>query len=135
MIDTRTAPYATLLLRLTLGTMFVAHGLLKILVFTLPGTAQFFASVGFAGWLAYPVAYAEVGGGILLLLGIAPRWVAAALIPVLIGAASVHMHNGWVFSSQNGGWEYPVFLVIAAALQVLLGDGKFALVPSSRNAR
>lgn len=135
MIDTRTAPYATLLLRLTLGTMFIAHGLLKILVFTLPGTAQFFASVGFAGWLAYPVAYAELGGGILLLLGILPRWVAAALIPVLIGAASVHIHNGWVFSSQNGGWEYPVFLVIAAALQVLLGDGKFALVPSSRNAR
>jgi putative oxidoreductase len=29
-------------LRLTLGTMFIAHAALKYYVFTLPGTAQFF---------------------------------------------------------------------------------------------
>ena len=52
MIDTRTAPYAALLLRIALGVMFLAHGLTKLLVFTLPGTAQFFAKIGFAGWLA-----------------------------------------------------------------------------------
>ena len=49
MIDTRTAPYAALVLRVSLGVMFIAHALLKILVFTLPGTAQFFDSVGFPG--------------------------------------------------------------------------------------
>ncbi|MCG8434212.1 MAG: DoxX family protein, partial [Gammaproteobacteria bacterium] len=55
--------YAALMLRTSLGAMFIAHGLLKIMVFTLPGTAQFFASAGFPGWAAYPVAYAEIGGG------------------------------------------------------------------------
>ena len=51
MIDTRTAPYAALIMRLTLGTMFVAHALLKLFVFTLPGTVQFFESLGLPGAL------------------------------------------------------------------------------------
>lgn len=42
MIQTHTAPYAALLLRIALGVMFLAHGLLKVLVFTIPGTVQFF---------------------------------------------------------------------------------------------
>ncbi|MFZ5512455.1 MAG: DoxX family protein [Pseudomonadota bacterium] len=127
MIDQRTAPYAALVLRIALGVMFIAHGLLKLLVFTLPGTAQFFASQGFPAWTAYPVTGAEVLGGMLLLLGYHSRWVAGALIPVLAGAALVHAGNGWLFSAANGGWEYPVFLIVAALVQVLLGDGAFAL--------
>lgn len=130
MIDSKTAPYAAFLLRLTLGVMFIAHGLLKVFVFTLPGTAQFFASVGFPGWAAYPVAIAEVVGGLLLVAGIYSRIVATALIPVLAGAAWVHLGNGWVFSSANGGWEYPIFLIFVAAVVALLGDGAFAVKPS-----
>lgn len=130
MIDTRTAPYAALALRLALGSMFLAHGLTKLLVFTLPGTAGFFAKVGFPAWMAYPVTGAEIIGGILLIIGIYPRLVAAALLPVLIGAATVHLGNGWTFSSPNGGWEYPVFLIAAAIVQVLLGDGALALKSS-----
>ena len=129
MIDSRSAPYAAALLRVSLGIMFIAHGLLKVFVFTLPGTAQFFASVGFPGWAAYPVVAAEIAGGILLVLGVYSRVVAAALIPLLIGAASVHIGNGWVFSSANGGWEYPVFLIVIAAVVALLGDGAYALKP------
>jgi putative oxidoreductase len=131
MIDTRTAPYAALLLRVSLGIMFIAHGLLKVFVFTLPGTAQFFASVGFPGWAAYPVVAAEIAGGVLLVAGVYTRIVAAALIPVLIGAALVHVGNGWLFTSPNGGWEYPVFLVAIAAAVALLGDGAYALKPFS----
>ena len=127
MIDPRTAPYAALLLRVSLGVMFIAHALLKVLVFTLPGTAQFFASVGFAGWLAYPIAAAELLGGALLIAGVYSRWVALALVPVLLGAASVHWSNGWLFTAQNGGWEYPVFLAAAGLVQALLGDGAYAL--------
>ena len=131
MIDSKTAPYAAFVLRLTLGVMFIAHGLLKVFVFTLPGTAQFFASVGFPGWTAYPVAIVEVVGGVLLVAGIYSRIVAAALIPVLAGAAWVHLGNGWVFSSANGGWEYPVFLIVVAAVVALLGDGAFAVKPTA----
>jgi len=127
MIDTRTAPYAALLLRVSLGVMFIAHALLKILVFTLPGTAQFFDSVGFPGWAAYPVTAAELIGGVLLIAGVYARWVALALVPVLLGAAAVHWGNGWLFTAPNGGWEYPVFLAAAALVQALLGDGKYRL--------
>lgn len=114
------------LLRIALGTMFLAHGLLKVLVFTLPGTAGFFESVGFPGFLAYVVVPAEILAGIALLAGFRTRLVAAATIPLLIGAASVHLGNGWLFSSANGGWEYPVYLIVAALAQSLLGSGAFA---------
>ena len=127
MIDSKTAPYAALLLRGALGTMFVAHGLLKVFVFTLPGTAQFFQSVGYPGWAAYPVVAAEIIGGLLLVAGVYTRAVAAALIPVLIGAALVHAGNGWLFTNAKGGWEYPVFLIVASAVVALLGDGAYAL--------
>ena len=127
MIDTRTAPYAALVLRVSLGVMFVAHAYLKIAVFTLPGTAQFFEAVGFPGFLAYPTTAAELIGGILLILGVYTRVVTAALVPVLIGATMVHLGNGWVFSAEGGGYEYPLFLIAASATQVLLGDGAYAL--------
>jgi putative oxidoreductase len=120
-------PYAALLLRISLGVMFIAHGLLKVFVFTLPGTAQFFDSVGFAGWMAYPVTFLEIAGGALLISGIATRWVALALIPVLLGALSVHIGNGWLYTNENGGWEYAAFLTIATVAQALLGPGAFAL--------
>ncbi len=118
---------AALLLRLALGTMFVAHGLLKVIVFTLPGTVGFFEQVGFPGFLAYIVTFAEIGGGVLLLAGVAVPAVSIALLPVLLGAMYVHFGAGWVFSNPNGGWEYPAFLAVAAIVQALLGPGKFAL--------
>jgi putative oxidoreductase len=127
MIDSRTAPYAALVLRVALGAMFIAHALLKYYVFTLPGTAQFFQSLGLPGSLAYATFVAELVGGALILAGVHSRWVAAALIPILLGATWAHSGNGWVFTAQNGGWEYPAFLTIAAAVQALLGDGKYAL--------
>lgn len=127
MIDRNTAPYAALLLRVALGFMFVAHGLLKVFVFTLPGTVQFFESQGFPGWSAYAVIAAEVLGGLALIAGARTRWVAAALLPVLAGATMVHVPNGWLFTAQGGGWEYPLFLTVAAGVQALLGDGAYAL--------
>jgi len=127
MIDLRTAPYAALALRIALGVMFIAHALLKYYVFTLPGTAQFFASLGLPAVLAYATFWAELVGGALILAGVYSRWVSAALIPILLGATWAHAGNGWVFSASNGGWEYPAFLTIVAAAQALLGDGKYAL--------
>ena len=134
MIESRTAPYAALLLRLSMGVMFVAHALLKLFVFTLPGTAQFFQSMGLPGPLAYAVFAAELVGGVLLIAGLGSRWVAAALVPVLLGATWAHIGNGWLFSAPNGGWEYPAFLTVAAIVQALLGDGAYALA-NLRSAR
>ena len=127
MIQQRTAPYAALVLRVALGVMFIAHALLKVIVFTVPGTVQFFQSVGLPGILAYVTIAIELVAGVLLLAGFFTRWVALATVPVLLGAAWVHVPNGWVFSAQGGGWEYPVFLAVAAVVQFLLGDGAYAL--------
>jgi len=124
---TNNTDYAALVLRLGLGVMFVAHGLLKVLVYTLPGAAGFFEQVGFPGWTAYVVTFAEIGGGLLLLAGIGVRAVSLGLITVLAGALVVHFGSGWVFSNPNGGWEYPAFLIVASIVQALLGPGKFAL--------
>ncbi|HEX5682799.1 MAG TPA: DoxX family protein [Ideonella sp.] len=126
-----TAPLGITLLRLSLGVMWLAHALLKWLVFTLPGTAQFFDSVGLPGFLAYPVFAAELLGGLALVLGIYARQVALALVPIMVAAAWVHMPNGWVFTSPNGGWEYPVFLVFASLALWLLGDGALVIRRSS----
>jgi putative oxidoreductase len=125
---------AALVLRLALGTMFIAHALLKVLVFTLPGTVKFFGSIGLPGELAYLTIAAELVGGVLLILGVYTRAVALALIPVLLGALWVHSGNGWLFTSPNGGWEYPAFLTVAAIVQALLGDGALALRPSPRTS-
>jgi len=128
MIDNRTAPYAAGVLRISLGAMYVAHSLvLKHFTYTLPGTAQFFESLGLPAALAYLTFWAELIGGVLLLAGVASRWVALGLLPILAGALWAHAGNGWVFSAPNGGWEYPLFLMIASLVQALLGDGRFAL--------
>jgi putative oxidoreductase len=120
--------YGIALLRVSLGLMFIAHSvLLKYFVYTLAGTAQFFESIGLPGALAYVVFWMEAVGGVLLVLGVQVRAVAAALVPVLIGATWAHAGNGWVFSNANGGWEYPLYLTVLAAAQVLLGPGALAL--------
>ena len=127
MNDARLTGYAALLLRVTLGTLFVAHALLKYFVFTLPGTAQYFGSLGLPEFLGYVVFTAELVGGLLLVLGVRVRIVAAALVPILAGATLAHAGNGWLFTAKGGGWEYPAFLTLAAVVQALLGDGAYAL--------
>jgi putative oxidoreductase len=69
---------------------------------------------------------------VALVLGIATRGVALALIPVLLGATWAHAGNGWLFTNPNGGWEYPLFLTLATAVQALLGAGAHALRPGGR---
>jgi putative oxidoreductase len=127
MTDSRNSAVAALVLRLALGTMFVAHALLKYFVFTLPGTAAFFASLGLPGALGYATFAAELVGGVLLILGVQCRIVALALVPILLGATWAHAGNGWVFSAPNGGWEYPAFWTVTLIVQALLGDGAYAL--------
>jgi len=124
------AAAAALLLRLALGVMFLAHAWLKIKVFTPAGTAQYFKSLGVPGELAYLTIAAEVGGGILLILGIETRWVALALVPLILGTiVLVHGKAGWQFNSKEGGWEYPAFWAVGLVALALLGDGAAALGP------
>ena len=115
------------LLRITLGIAAIAHGLLKVLVFTLPGTAGFFESLGLPGFLAYITAFVEIVGGLALVAGFQTRLVSLAMVPILLGAMWAHSGNGWVFSNQGGGWEYPLFWAVVLVVQAMLGSGAFAV--------
>ena len=133
MINTNTAPYAATLLRMSLGVLALAHGLLKILVFTPAGTVGFFASLGLPAFLAYATIGIEVVGGIALIAGVFTRYVAIAMVPILLGATFVHSGAGWLFSSEGGGWEFPAFWTVALIVQAMLGDGAFALRMPAKN--
>jgi len=126
-LDRVTAPYAALLLRVVLGSAFIAHGLFKVLVLTLSDTAAFFVAHGFPEWTVYPVVAAEAVGGAALVVGLYTRVVAIALVPVLLGAFTVHCPNGWYFGNPHGGWEYIAVLLAALIVQAGLGDGFFAV--------
>jgi putative oxidoreductase len=131
MIDQHLAPYAATVLRASLGAMWLSHALLKLLVFTIPGFAGFLASQGMPTFLAWPVVLLELAGGTLILLGWHGRIASLALLPVMIGAMTAHIGNGWVFSNANGGWEYPLFLIAMSVVHGLLGDGALALKTNS----
>jgi len=127
--------YGPTLLRITLGTIFLAHSAyLKVMVFTIPGTVGFFESLGLPAFSAYAVMFAEIVGGILLILGVRVRETAAVLAIVSLGATWTHSGFGWLFSNQGGGWEYPFFLAITCIVQSLLGTGAWSVsLPGARN--
>lgn len=119
--------YAAFVLRVTSGALFLAHGLLKVNVFTVAGTVGYFESIGLPGIFAYLTILAELVGGAALILGVGTRVAALALLPVLLGALWVHSGNGWLFSAEGGGWEFPLFWAVAQVAIALLGRGAFAL--------
>jgi putative oxidoreductase len=124
--ETKTNIGATLT-RLSLGTVLLSHGLLKVAVFTIPGTVAYFASLGLPPIAAYLTIFAEIAGGTAILLGLYTRLAALLSIPLLLGAVWAHAANGWVFSAQGGGWEFPALLVALAGVVALQGGGAFAL--------
>lgn len=126
--DTDNAALAALILRVTLGGLFLAHAWLKIFIFTPAGTAGYFESLGFPAALAYLVIAAELLGGIALILGVYSRLVSLALVPILLGSIyAPHGAAGFIFSNEGGGWEFPAFWAVALLVQALLGNGALAL--------
>jgi len=123
MSQARKIETGAVLLRTGLGTMFIAHALLKYFVFTLQGNAQFFESIGLPGGLGYVTFAAELIGGVMLIGGLYTRIVASTLVPFVLGATWAHSGNGWLFTSPNGGWEYPAFLSVATLALAFLGNG------------
>lgn len=122
------ADLAALVLRVSMGVLFLAHAGLKLFIFTPAGTAGYFASLGLPAALAYVVIAAELFGGIALILGVYSRWVSLALVPILLGAIyTPHGAAGFIFSNEGGGWEFPAFWAVTLVVQALLGDGAFAL--------
>jgi putative oxidoreductase len=123
-----TAPYAALLLRVTMGVAFLAHGLLlKVMTFGLPGTMGFFGQIGYPPVLGAVVAIAEIAGGLALIAGVWVRTVSLLFLPIMIGATIQHLPNGWLFTAQGGGWEFPAVWTVLLLVQAGLGAGAHAL--------
>lgn len=126
-----TTPIAAFVLRVSLGILFIAHAALKIFVFTLPGAAEFFQSIGLPGSMAYLITFLELVGGGALVIGFYGSWFALPLALDLLGAVvTVHGKNGWVFSNKGGGWEYLALWIVALIVQFLVGDGAWSMKSS-----
>lgn len=128
MTDKDLNAFAALILRVAMGIMFLLHGaVLKLMTFTPAGTAQYFESIGYPGFVGYLVIAAEIIGGLMLIAGFKVRLVSLAFVPLLLGAAQQHVTNGWLFSAPGGGFEFPVFWAVALVVQALLGSGAYGL--------
>jgi putative oxidoreductase len=123
---------ALLALRIVFGIVFVAHGAQKLLgAFGGPGiarTAGSFEQLGLRpGRLhAWVAGLFEVGGGVLLALGLVTPFAAAAIIAVMTAATlSLHLPNGFFVTSN--GFEYPLVVVATAFALAGVGPGEWAL--------
>jgi putative oxidoreductase len=119
------------LLRLTTGLILAAHGAQKLFGWFdgpgLDGTGQFFETIGFQPGRrhALKAGLAETGGGLLLALGLFTPIGTALICSVMLVAGTVHAKNG--FFVQNGGYEHPVVLGVAALSIAFTGPGAFSL--------
>ena len=126
MIDHRTAPYAALVLRLSLAFFFLAHLYRKFAVTGYDNWWSGMQKAGYADWVSAYTLGAEFAGAILLLLGVYTRYVSMLVLPVLIAITYHHaIRKGFWFS--DGGAEFALAWTFMLCVQVLLGDGAYAL--------
>lgn len=122
------ADVAPLVLRVATGAIFAMHGWQKLSVMGVGGTEGMLIALGFpmAAFLAPLLIAAELGGGILLILGLFTHWSAKVLVVVsAVALFAVHLKNG--FFAATGGYEF-ILLLLAASLSVLItGPGKYSL--------
>ena len=124
--------FGLLVLRLVVGALFIGHGTQKLFGWFgghgVEGTGGFMESLGYKPGKRYAAlgGLAEAGGGLLLFLGLLTPLGAAAIIGMMINAIfAVHIGNGaW---NQEGGYEYPLVLAVAAGA-IALADGGAASI-------
>src|ERR1700730_6080312 len=129
-VDPVLAKYGIFLLRVAIGIDWIVHALLK----TYRGMnthEALLAKNGITPLLAWPTFGLELVGGTCILLGWYSRQWAAFLLCFLAVVVWIKWPVGWRYSSRGGGWEYPLFWLLAQAALVLCGDGAFALRRSS----
>lgn len=125
---------APFLIRVVTGLVFAMHGYQK-LQGGIDGFAGFLGGLGFpaAGLLAVLVVVAELGGGILLILGAFTHWTAKVLVVVsVVALVAVHLPNGFFLP---GGYEYILMLLAASASLVLSGPGRWSVDGSLKKKR
>lgn len=133
MIDMRTAPYAALFLRVTLGFLAIAHLYWKFFIRQNgAGLGSWWDNLntnGYPDWVVWYVLSAEFAGALLLIPGIYVRWVALYCMPLMIAAGHYWLvRTGFFFTSA--GAELPFLWAAALLVQAGIGDGAYALKAS-----
>jgi putative oxidoreductase len=124
--DQATTQYGLFILRVAIGTDWIVHAFLK----TYRGMythEALLAKNGISPLLAWPTFSLEVIGGVAILLGWYTRQWAAFLLIFLAVVVWIKWPVGWIYSNTGGGWEYPLFWLMAQLTLVLAGGGAFAL--------
>jgi putative oxidoreductase len=129
--DSNGQQFGTFLLRLLLGTLFIAHLYWKFAI--LPGgIPAWWSGLVRSGYPPVVPAYvlsAEVMGALLLIPGVLTRWVALYAMPMMAGAAQFWIVRTGFYFTKSGA-ELPLVWLALLGIQIVLGDGAFAVVPS-----
>ncbi len=132
--DTATLSLGLLVLRLFVGLAMAAHGAQKLLGFGggggIDSTARYFEAVGFSPGTPYAIlsGLVELGGGLLIAVGLALPLAAAAVVANMAGAyAAIQAGTDAVFFAGAGGPELELFYLCSAFALILTGPGRLAL--------
>jgi putative oxidoreductase len=120
------ADLALLLLRVTVGVVFVAHGGQKIFAMGLENVVAGFGQAGIplAGIVAPLVAFGELLGGLALVAGFLTRIAGPGLALIMVGAIlAVHLPAGFFLPH---GYEFALTLLAAAVALALTGPGRYS---------
>lgn len=127
MPERQSIQFGILLLRLTVGSLFVAHLYWKFFLLD-GGVAAWWGLLEKAGYPAIVPLYsmtAEVVGATLITAGLYTRWASLYAIPFMLGAAYFWIvRKGFYFT--DAGAELPIVWAIMLATQALLGDGVYS---------
>ena len=116
-----------LILRVTLGAIFLIHGVVKFQG-GIENTVGWFESLGLPGVTAYGIALLEIIGGILLIVGLATRLVSALFAILMIGATiKVKLAIGFLGNGQMAGYELDLAFLAIAVYLVISGSKLFSL--------
>jgi putative oxidoreductase len=118
-----------LVLRLALGPMLVIHGYNKVAgAGGISGTTRWFEGLGLrpAKVHARMAAATELGAGILVTAGLLTGLAASAFVG-LMAVAALTDHRGKGYFVFKGGWEYTLFIAMAAVALAAVGPGAWSL--------
>jgi putative oxidoreductase len=116
-----------LLLRVTLGALLLAHGIVKFQG-GIENIVGWFSSIGLPGFLAYAVGLLEVIGGVALIIGLGTKIVSALISLLMVGAIlTVKLSVGLLGNGQMAGYELDLGF-LAMALFLVISGSKFLAV-------
>jgi len=125
------------ILRVVLALVLFPHGAQHLLGwfggYGFGGTYQWMTGLGFPGSLAAAAIVTELVAPFALLAGVATRAAAVGVVGLMLGAASVHLQNGffmnWFGALPTGleGYEYHILLAAMAVAVAIAGAGRWSL--------